>query len=93
MDDIGGIPMTHELHEAISSLLRRFRALKTELDSVHQAWQTAVREQDFDRQLSLMGREHGLIRDVSAVMSAFQQLMPQKPMETKKSRRLESSSA
>jgi hypothetical protein len=31
--------MNAEWHEAILSLTHRFRALKTELDLVHQAWQ------------------------------------------------------
>jgi hypothetical protein len=64
--------MNHELHETIISLRNRFRALKAEMDLVHQAWQTAVREQDFDRQVSLIAHEGNLIHDTSAVMHAFQ---------------------
>jgi hypothetical protein len=70
MYDVGGVPMTHESHEVIS-LRNRFRALKAEMDRVPQAWQTAVRERDFDRQVSLMTYEGHLIRDTSAVMRAF----------------------
>jgi hypothetical protein len=78
---VGGIPMTHESNEVIS-LRNRFRALKAEMDLVHQAWQTAVREWDFDRQVSLMAHEGNLIRDTSAVMSAFHQLIAQELMRT-----------
>ena len=71
--------MTHESNEVIS-LRNRFRALKAEMDLVHQAWQTAVREHDFERQVSLMAHEGNLIRDTSAVMSAFHQLIAQELM-------------
>jgi hypothetical protein len=73
--------MTHESYEVLS-LMNRFRALKAEMDVVHQAWQTAVREQDFDRQVSLMAHEGTLIRDTSAVMRAFHQLIAQELMRT-----------
>jgi hypothetical protein len=66
--------MTHESHEVIS-LRNRFRALKAEMDVVHQAWQAAVREGDFDRQVRLMAHEGTLIRDTSAVMHAFHHLI------------------
>jgi hypothetical protein len=75
--------MNHESHEVIS-LRNRFRALKAEMDLVHQAWQTAVREQDIDRQVSLMAHEGNLISDTSAVMSAFHQLIAQELMHTKR---------
>jgi hypothetical protein len=88
MYDMGGIPMNHDLHEAIISLKGRFDALKTEIDIVHQAWLTAVRERDFDRQPSLIAHEHGLILEASAVISAFQQLSAQELMRTKAGRSL-----
>jgi hypothetical protein len=74
--------MNHELHEAITSLMHRFRALKAEMGVIHQTWQTVVREHDFDRQVSLMAHEGNLIRDTSAVMSAFHQLIAQELMDT-----------
>jgi hypothetical protein len=49
---MGAIPLTNELQEVIS-LMNRFRALKAEMDLVHQAWQAAVREHDVDRQVRL----------------------------------------
>ena len=82
--------MNHELHEAITSLMHRFRVLKAEMDAVHQAWQAAVREHDFDRQVSLMAHEGNLIRETSAVMSAFHQLIAQALMRTQVRRRLQS---
>jgi ketosteroid isomerase-like protein len=78
---VGGIPMNHESHEVIS-LRNRFRGLKAKIDVVHQDWQAAVRERDFDRQMSLMAHEGNLIRDTSAVMSAFHQLIAQELMHT-----------
>jgi hypothetical protein len=75
--------MPHESKEVIS-LLNRFRALKAEMDLVHQAWQAAVREHDFDRQVSLMAHEGNLIRDTSAVMSAFHHLIAQELMHAKR---------
>jgi hypothetical protein len=75
--------MNHESHE-VTSLRNRFRALKAEMDLVHQAWQTAVREQDIDRRVSLMAHEGNLISDTSAVMSAFHQLIAQELMHTKR---------
>jgi hypothetical protein len=74
--------MNHESNEVIS-LKNRFRALKAEMDLVHQAWQMAVREPDFNRQLSLMAHDGNLIRETSAVMSAFHQLIAQELMRTK----------
>jgi hypothetical protein len=65
--------MNHEANEIIS-LRNRFRALKADMDLIHQSWQTATREWVFDRQVSLMAHEGNLIRDTSAVMSAFHQL-------------------
>jgi hypothetical protein len=53
------------------------------MDRVPQAWQTAVRERDFDRQVSLMTYEGHLIRDTSAVMRAFHQLIAQELMHVK----------
>jgi hypothetical protein len=73
--------MNHETNEVIS-LRNRFRALKADMDLVHQAWQTAVREHDLDRQVSLMAHEGNLIRETSAVMSAFYQLIAQELMHT-----------
>jgi hypothetical protein len=74
--------MNHESHEVI--LLRdRFRALKAEMDVVHQDWQAAVREHDLDREVSLMAHEGALIRDTSAVMRAFRQLIAQELMHAK----------
>jgi hypothetical protein len=73
--------MTHESNEVIS-LRNRFRALKAEMDAVHQDWQAAVREWDFDRQVSLMAHEGKLIRDTSTVMTAFHQLIAQELMRT-----------
>ena len=81
--------MNHELHEVIS-LRNRFRALKAEMDIVHQAWQTAVREWDFDRQVGLMAYEGNLIRDTSAIMSAFHQLIAQELTDTQELHRLQS---
>ena len=74
--------MNHELHETITSLMHRFRALEAEIDLVHQAWQAAVHERDADRQLSLMAHEGNLIRETSAVMSAFHHLIAQELMRT-----------
>jgi hypothetical protein len=73
--------MNHESNEVIS-LRNRFRALKAEMDRVHHAWQTAVREQDFDRQVSLMAHEGTLIRETSDVMSAFHYLIAQELRHT-----------
>jgi hypothetical protein len=73
--------MSHESYEVIS-LQNRFRALKAEMDAVHQDWQAAVREHDFNRQVSLMTHEGNLIRDTSAVMSAFHELIAQELMRT-----------
>jgi hypothetical protein len=56
--------MNHEWHEAMISLKNRFYALKTEINLVHQAWPTAIRERDFDRQSSLMAHERSLILEV-----------------------------
>jgi hypothetical protein len=74
--------MNYEWYEPMISLQKRFRVLKAEMDVVHQAWQAAVRERDFDRQVSLMTHEGNLIRETSAVMSAFHQLMAQELMHT-----------
>lgn len=93
MYDVGGVPMNYEWHEAIISLTNRFRALKTEIDIVHQAWQTAVRERDFDCQSSLIAHERGLILEASAIINAFQQLISQELMHTNAWRRLKSSRA
>ena len=82
--------MNHEWHEAVISLKNRFHALKTEMDLVHQAWPTAIRERDFDRQSSLIAHERGLILEVWGVISTFQQLVSQELMHTKTLRRLES---
>ena len=73
--------MTHESNEVIS-LQKRFRLLKAEMNVVHQAWQAAAREHDFDRQVSLMAHEGKLIRDTSTVMTAFHQLIAQELMHT-----------
>jgi len=86
---MGGIPMNHETNEVIS-LRNRFRALKADMDLVHQSWQTAVREHDLDRQVRLMAHEGNLIRDTSAVMSAFHQLNAQELIRTPVWRRLQS---
>jgi hypothetical protein len=75
--------MNHESNEVIS-LRNRFRVLKAEMDLVHQDWQAAVRERDFNRQVSLMAHEGNLIRDTSAVMSAFHQLIAQELMHTQR---------
>jgi hypothetical protein len=48
---------------------------KGEMGILHQAWPTAVRERDFDRQSSLIAHEPDLIREAAAVISVFQQLM------------------
>jgi hypothetical protein len=82
--------MNHEWHEAMISLKNRFHALKTEMDLVHQAWPTAIRERDFDRQSSLIAHERGLILEVLGVISTFQQLVSQELMHTKALCRLES---
>jgi hypothetical protein len=79
--------MNHALHETITSFMQRFRVLKTERDLVHQAWQKAVRESDFDRHVSLMAREGNLTRETSALMSVFHQLMAQEQGPTQASRR------
>jgi hypothetical protein len=86
----GGVPMNHEWHEAMISLKNRFHELKTEMDLVHQAWPTAIRERDFDRQSSLIAHERGLILEVLGVINTFQQLVSQELMHTKALRRLES---
>ena len=82
--------MNAEWHEPILSLTHRFRALKTELDLVHQAWQAAVHEQDSDRELSLIAHEGNLLRETSAIMSAFHHLVAQELMDTQALRRLHS---
>jgi hypothetical protein len=82
--------MNHESYEAMILLKNRFHALKAQMDVVHQAWQAAVRVQDFDRQSSLIAHERGLILEASAVISAYQQLIPKEPMRTKALRRLKS---
>jgi hypothetical protein len=79
--------MNYEPNELIS-LRNRFRSLKAEMDVVHQSWQTAVRAWDFDRQVILMTHEGHLIRETSAVMSAFHQLIAQELMRTHAWRRL-----
>jgi hypothetical protein len=53
------------------------------MDLVHQAWQAAVREHDFDHQVSLMAHEGHLIHDTSAVMRAFHRLIAQELMHAK----------
>jgi hypothetical protein len=58
------------------------------MDLVHQAWPTAIRERDFDRQSSLMVHERSLILEVLGVISTFQQLVSQELMHTKALRRL-----
>ena len=90
MYNVGGVRMNHESHEVIISLKGRFHALKTEMDIVHQAWQAAVCRRDFDRQSSLIADERNLILEVSAVISAFQQLVSQQLMHTKALPRLKS---
>jgi hypothetical protein len=74
--------MSHEWHEALLSLQGRFRALKTERDLVHQAWQAGVRERDSARQSSLMTHEGDLLLEASAVISALQQLIAHELMRT-----------
>lgn len=81
--------MNHELHKVIS-LRNRFCALKAEMDLIHQDWQAAVREWNFDRQVSLMAHEGNLIRDTSAIMSALHQLIAQELMDTQELPRLQS---
>jgi hypothetical protein len=85
--------MNHEWHEAMISLKNRFHELKTEMDLVHQAWPTAIRERDFDRQSSLIAHERGLILEVLGVISTFQQRVSQEMMHTNALRRLESAPA
>jgi hypothetical protein len=82
--------MNHEWHEAIISLKGRFHALKTDMDIVHQAWQTAIREGDLDRQSRLIAHEQGLVLEVAAVIGALQQLISQASMRTQAWRRLKS---
>jgi hypothetical protein len=82
--------MHPEWHETIIALMLRFRALKAEMDAVHQAWQAAVREQDFAQEVSLIAHEQTLLRQTSAVMSAFHQLIAQELMDTQALHRLNS---
>jgi hypothetical protein len=70
--------MDHELHEAHESFRRRFQALAAEADRLHEAWREAVDRRDIDLQARLIAREHGILTELSSVITAFQQSVLQR---------------
>ena len=71
--------MDQDFHDAHEAFRQRFRALATELQQRHAAWEAAVEAHDIPRQAVLIAREHELLTEVSEVIAAFQAIIPQRP--------------
>jgi len=71
--------MDPDFHDAHEAFRQRFRALATERQPLHAAWEAAVEAHDLPRQLVLIAREHELLTAVSEVIAAFQAIIPQRP--------------
>jgi len=71
--------MDQDFHDAHEAFRQRFRALATELQQLHAAWEAAVEAHDIPRQSVLIAREHELLTAVSEEIAAFQAIIPQRP--------------
>ena len=71
--------MDQDFHDAHEAFRQRFRALATELQQLHAAWEAAVEAHDIPRQSVLIAREHELLTAVSEVIAAFQAIISQQP--------------